>query len=132
MQVYYAHAMCIYGTDYEKEELGLIKKHLPDYQIVDPGSFQANTEKSREGMKYCFRIIDSCHALVFTRLLGKVTSGVGLEVTYAMSRSLPVYELQGGRIETITRPIHFLSREDTLKHYSFWRSVTGRAVPQPK
>lgn len=128
MQLYYAHAMCIYGTDYEKE-VGLIRKHFPDYQIVDPGSFQTNVEKSREGMKYCFGIIDGCHALVFSRLLGKVTAGVGLEVNYAISRPIPVYELQGGRIESVSRPVKFLSREDTLKHYSFWRSVTGRAAP---
>jgi hypothetical protein len=118
--------MCIYGTDYEKEEIALIRKHLPDYQIVDPGSFQTNAEKSREGMRYCFRIIDGCHALIFSRLLGKVTAGVGLEVNYAISKPIPVYELQGGGIGQVSRPIRFLSREDTLKHYDFWRGITGR------
>lgn len=126
MQVYYAHAMCIYGTDYEKEEIALIAKHLPNYEIVDPGSFQTNTEKSREGMQYCFRIIDNCHALAFSRLLNKVTAGVGLEVQYALSKAIPVYELQNGQLERTTRPVKSLSREDTLKHYDFWRRVTGR------
>lgn len=128
MQLYYAHAMCIYKTEIEKVEIGLIRKHFPTHEIIDPGSFQENTEKSKQGMSYCFRLIDKCDSLVFTRLLGKVTSGVGLEIDHALLKKFPVYELKDGKIRQITKSVKYLSREETWKHYDFWRTVTGRTV----
>jgi hypothetical protein len=119
-QIYYAHAMCIYKTKFEKAEKKLIRKHLPNCLIVDPGSFQNNEEKSKQGMNYCFDLIDNCNALAFTRLLGKVTSGVGLEIRHALRKGIPVFEVEDGSIKQITRPIKYLSRKATRNHYRLW------------
>ena len=71
-------------------------------------------------MGYFFRVIDYCDALVFSRLLGKITSGVGLEVNHALAASAMVYELDNGKISKVCRPVEFLSREETLKLYALW------------
>jgi hypothetical protein len=58
--------------------------------------------------------------------MDKVTAGVGLEVNYALSKGIPVYELRNAKLERTTRTVRYLSREETLRHYDFWRQVTGR------
>ncbi len=126
MRLYYAHAMCLYGTDLEKEEVESILKGFPNHEIVDPGEHDGNPEKSRAGMKYCFNLIDGCDALVFSRLLGKVTAGVGLEISHALSKGIPVHELRNGEFKPIHRPVAYLSRDETIRHYEFWARVTGR------
>jgi hypothetical protein len=126
LRVYYAHAMVLYGTDIEKAEVEIIRAHLPGYELVDPGEYEGNQEKSEQAMKYCFKLIDGCDALAFSKLLGKITSGVGLEANYALSNYKPVYFIDGNRLSRITRRVSYLTREDTWKHYDFWRSVTGR------
>ena len=119
--------MVLYGTELEKAEAGIIRASLPDYEIVDPGAYEDNPEKNAQAMQYCFGLIDGCDSLAFSRLLGKITSGVGLEVNYALSEYKPVYEIEGNRLSRVTRRVAYLTREETWKHYDFWRSVTGRA-----
>jgi hypothetical protein len=127
--VYYAHAMCMYGTEVEADEIAAITKHLPFYDIVDPSALQTKADKSDDGMRYFFRVIDYCDALVFSRLLGNITSGVGLEVNHALTRHLTVYELVNGKIVKTTTPVKFLSREETLKKYALWRTTVGLDKP---
>jgi hypothetical protein len=123
--LYYAHAMCIYGTEVERAEVAVITRHLPYYDLVNPGTLQAHAEKSAGGMHYFFRVIDFCDALVFSRLIGKITSGVGLEVNHALATNVPVYELDYGNVWRITTPVEFLSREETLKQYNLWQTTIG-------
>ena len=118
--------MVLYGTEIEKAEAEIIRARLPGYELVDPGEYEGNPEKSEQGMQYCFKLIDGCDALAFSRLLGKITSGVGLEVNYALSRYKPVYHIDRTGLIRVMKRVNYLSREDTLKHYDFWRSVTGR------
>ena len=127
--VYYAHAMCMYGTEVEAAEIATITKYLPFYDIVNPGTLQTRADKSNDGMRYFFRVIDYCDSLVFSRLLGNITSGVGLEVNHALTRHLTVYELANGKIVKTTTPVKFLSREETLKQYALWRTQVGLAKP---
>ena len=77
MKAYYAHAMPLYGTKIEKTEKNQIIENLPDVEIIDPGTFQSNPQKNREGMNYCFKLIKKCNILIFSKFKGKVTSGVG-------------------------------------------------------
>lgn len=121
LRVYYAHAMCIYGTSTESNEISAIAKWLPHYEIVNPSLFQTKVDGIDAGMFPFYGIIDICHVLVFSRLLGKITSGVGLEVNYALKKSVPVYELRSSGITKIYAYIKFLSREETIRHYSLWR-----------
>ncbi len=121
--------MVLYGTDIEKAETDLIKKNFSKAELVDPGVYENHPEKFNQGLKYCFGLIDGCDALVFSKLLGKVTAGVGREVNYTLSKRIPVYKLDSGVIKRINKPVKYLSREATLRHYDFWRKVTGRTHP---
>lgn len=112
--------MCMYGTCAEATELSIINRRLPCYEIVDPSLIQKSADKD-EGMRFFFRIIDNCDALIFSKLLGKITSGVGLEVNYALSRQIHVFELENGRVVSLTTPALYLSREETYKQYELWR-----------
>ncbi|HXW36926.1 MAG TPA: hypothetical protein VEJ36_03350 [Nitrososphaerales archaeon] len=126
VKLYYAHAMCTYGTDIEKTEIEQISKRFPTYDIIDPGAHEGNPEKSRAQMQYCFGLIDLCDAFVFSRLLGKVTAGVGLEIVHALSKGIIVYDFAGGGFKPVKKPVAYLSRDETIRHYEFWSRVTGR------
>lgn len=121
MKIYYAHAMCIYGTDSEEIEKNYIKIHFPDYDIVDPGSYANNIEKRNGGMEYCKKLVSNCDVLVFTRLLGKVTAGVGIEIHHALTQKKLVYELKNGKVKSVKKPLKYISREDTVNLYGKWR-----------
>ena len=121
MKIYYAHAMCIYGTDDEQEELGHIRNNFPDHSIVDPGSYSAHPEKRRDSMNYCKRLVSGCDMLVFTRLLGKITAGVGIEINHALAESKAVFELKNGKVKQVEKPVKFISREDTISLYGKYR-----------
>jgi hypothetical protein len=114
--------MCLYGTPIEKAEMLAIAAHLPGHEIVNPGTLQGG--RKDEGMQYWFSLVDGCDALVFSRLMNRVTAGVGLEVNHALARPIPVHELlHQDRMIGVTRPVQFLTREETLKHFEFWRAV---------
>ena len=115
--------MCIYGTDEEAAEVAAIARNLPYYEIIDPSLLQNDADRSDDGMRFFFRVINYCHAVVFSKLLGAVTAGVGLEVNHALNKQLPVYQLENGRVARITRSVQFLSREETIKQYNAWRSA---------
>ncbi len=125
-RLYYVHAMCIYGTEIEKEEINLLKKFFPKHELIDPGLHEGNVEKSLKGMKYCYELIDRCDDLAFTRLLGKITSGVGLEINHALRKGIPVYRLEDNKLERVSKNVKSLSREDTIRLYEFWRNITCR------
>ena len=120
-KIYYSHAMTIYGTEIETNEKLLILKNIPNANIVDPGSFQNNIRKQKEGMSYYLRLVEKCHSLVFTRFLNKITAGVGLEVNHALKKDMPVYELRKDKLRKISKPVTYLSRDDTNRLYRKWR-----------
>jgi hypothetical protein len=121
MRVYYAHAMCIYGHPVERAERRQIKRRFPKCKIIDPGEYEGNLEKKVRGMQYCFELISNCDLLVFSRLYKQITSGVGLEISYALSKGIRVYELCGKRLKEIKRPRSCLSRQSTVQLYRIWR-----------
>ncbi|MDE1818711.1 MAG: hypothetical protein KGI19_08930 [Thaumarchaeota archaeon] len=129
MKIYYAHAMCIYGTEDEEIEKGHIKIHFPEHDIVDPGSYASNIEKRNGGMEYCKKLVSNCDALVFTRLLGKVTAGVGIEVHHALSQNKPVFELKNGKVKSVKKPLKYISRENTIHLYGKWRMRKIHSLP---
>lgn len=117
MKIYYSHAMPLYGTKAELEEKQQIVKHLPEATLIDPGSYQDNPEKRKGGMEYCLRLVEKCDALVFTRFLGKITAGVGLEINHALSKKMLVHELKKGKLQKIQKPVKHLSRDETVTLY---------------
>jgi len=114
MKVYYAHPIPLYGTKQESNERKHIIKNFPEAEIVDPGTFQDNPKKQREGMEFCLRLVRKCHALVFSKFKGKITSGVGKEVNYAIERKIDVFEINGPKLHRIEKPVEYLSIMETI------------------
>ena len=121
MRVYYSHAICTYRTQTEKAERKQIRARFPKYKIIDPGEYEGNIEKTLGGMEYCFQLIRSCDALIFSRLKTKITAGVGKEINYALRNGVRVYELRGKHVKSIREPVAYLSRKRTVRLYSLWR-----------
>ncbi len=116
-KVYYSHAMVLYGTSKEAYEKSQIRKNIPTVKIVDPGTYQNNPEKRRDGMDYCLKLVKDCDGLVFSKYRGKITAGVGKEVNYAIEIKIPVYELNGDKLHKIEKSVEYLSILDTLAMY---------------
>ncbi len=72
-------------------------------------------------MAFYLELIDTCDVVVFTRLGGRITSGVGKEVNWALRNGKRVYELQKGELLPVRHSVNYVSRQDTLKLYEEWR-----------
>ncbi len=116
-KVYYSHAMPLYGTSKEAYEKSQIRKNISVVKIVDPGTYQDNPEKRKDGMDYCLKLVKDCDGLVFSKYEGEITAGVGKEVNFAIENKIPVYELNGGKLHKIETPVQYLSRLDTIAMY---------------
>lgn len=124
MKLYYAHAICIYRSTTEEDETSRIRRQFPGAEIISPASYENDPEKRRDTLAFCFALIEKTDAVIYTRLFGKVTSGVGAEVNHA-----PVYELTRDGIRQIKRPLTYLSREATISLYRIWRAKDrGRLI----
>ncbi len=113
--------MCIYDSPTEDREKAMIQKVFPTHEIVDPGTYDDNAEKDVRGMEYCFELVEKCDQLIFSRCLGKVTCGVGVEIERALKSGKPVFELVGDTVKPTQEVPRYLSREETLALYAEWR-----------
>lgn len=114
MRVYYAHSMHLYDTEQEKRDIELL--YLFRFSVLNPNNdlvkeelkqYVANYGKDNT-MDYFKKLIDECDAVIFrAHIDGKIPSGVGFEINYAMEKGLPVLELP----TLISNK--FLSLEDT-------------------
>ena len=109
--------MPLYGTKIEELETNHIKKNFPDSVIINPSSFQENPEIRSGGMEFWLKLVEECDRVVFTRFLNKITSGVGLEINHALNKKIPVHELNKGKIQEVTKPLKFLTHDETIKLY---------------
>ena len=112
MKVYYAHAMLLYRTKREKEESKQIMRRFPNCTLVNPSKLQRPEDG---GMDFYKNIVARCDSLVFSRLAGRVTTGVGIEIKYALSLGKTVYELRSAKLFRVKKPAKYLSREKTRK-----------------
>jgi len=119
--LYYAHPMCTYGTIAEKFELTRIRSEFRRVRIVNPARYDGHPEKLRDTVGFCLRLVEKCDAVVFTRLMGRVTAGVGKEVNFAIRIGRPVFELVGDRIKPRKHRIKYISRAATIRLYTRWR-----------
>lgn len=120
-KTYYAHAMCIYGHPVELRELGAIRKRFKSARIVNPARYDGHPEKRNDTVGFCLRLIEKCEVVVFSRLLGKITAGVGKEINHALKLKKPVYELRDGRLSRQLARVRYLSRPRTISLYAKWR-----------
>jgi hypothetical protein len=119
--LYYAHPMCTYGTIAEEFELKRIKSGFRRVRIVNPARYEGHPEKLRDTVGFCLRLVEKCDAVVFSRLMGKVTAGVGKEVNHAIRIGRPVYELVGERLKRRKSRTKYISRAATIRLYRRWR-----------
>lgn len=117
IKIYYSHSMKIYDTETERKEMGLIEREFPNAKIVNPPSFEGSIKKQMEGMAFCHRLIDECDILVFSRLMGVITSGVGDEVNYALRKKMNVFEIKKGSLTSHSKPVKCVSRQQTRHLY---------------
>ena len=113
--------MCTYSSPTEDRELAIIRKMYPLSEIVDPGQYEDNEEKTIRGMEFCLELVAQCDLLVFSRILGQVTAGVGKEIKHALRLNKPVFELAGDSIVLIRQLPKHASREKSRALYGDWR-----------
>ena len=121
-RIYYAHAMCLYGGPEELQDLARIRKKFRG-RVVNPAAYDGHPGKVQDGVKFCLRLVEDCDAVVFSRLLDKITAGVGKEVNHALKVGKPVFELFAGRFTRRNRPVRYISRRATIRLYSKWRTL---------
>jgi hypothetical protein len=106
-KVYYSHALPTYRQPIETRALQRIACEFPGFQIVKP------LEYKWQQMDFWYRLVDTCALLVFSRLEGHITGGVGLEINHALRfpGRTPVLELpeSGGYLGLVTRPVDYLT-----------------------
>ncbi len=122
MKLYYAHPMPFYGTKHESNEKQQILKNFPQAEIIDPGTFQSNPEKRRLGMEFCFKLISKCKILVFSKFRGKITSGVGIEINFAISKGIEVFELNVKKLKKVKKPVDYLSISETINLPGYYKN----------
>ncbi len=120
-KVYYAHAMCLYRSQAEWEEVHAIKRFFRDAKIINPADYSNHPEKRADTMGFCLRLVEGSDVVVFSRLLEKVTAGVGMEVNHALKLERPVLELIGKKIVKQANPVKYITRSDTKALYKKWR-----------
>lgn len=127
-RVYYAHAICLYDQADERGEVGRIRKRFPRATVVNPKRYDDHPEKLADTMGFCLKLVDKCDVVVFSRVLGKITAGVGKEVNYALKNGKPVFELSADKIKPCTRPVKHISRFATRTLYKKYRFILRAAL----
>lgn len=123
--VYYAHAFCVYGTLCEQAEIRVIRNRFKKHRIVNPAHYSDHPEKRRDTMGFCLRLVEGCEIVVFSRILGKVTAGVGKEVNHALKIGKRVYEVTRNGLIRRYRALEYLSRARSRSLYRTWWDVRG-------
>ena len=95
---------------------------------MNPAEHAEDPQDPEAVMDKYFALLKGCDVVVFTRLYGKVTTGVAKEVNLAIDRGMEVYELRGRRFVRRKRPVSFLSRAATVRFYERWRRNHGRTT----
>ncbi len=118
-KIYYAHAIWLYETKTEQEEIRSIRSEFPQYLVVNPSELERpEDDAGNDEMEFFKEHVSRCDVLVFSRLAWKITAGVGLEVNHALSNKKPVFELKGGEFIRTRSPVKYLTREETRELFS--------------
>lgn len=88
---------------------------------MNPARYDGHPDKQIDTVGFCLKLIDKCDVVVFSRLLGKITSGVGKEVNHALKNGKSVFELTADEIKPCTRRVKYVSRVATRKLYREYR-----------
>ena len=127
-KVYDAHAICLYGRADEREELRRICRGFRRGTVVNPARYDGHSDKQADTVGFCLKLVDKCDVVVFSRLLGRITAGVGKEVNHDLKKGKSVFELTADKIQPCTRRVKYVSRAATRKlyreyRYSLWKTI---------
>jgi len=129
-RIYFAHPICVYGSPQEEVQLQRIRSRFPRAKILNPAEHAADVLDPGTVMNHYLGLLKGCDLVVFTLLYGRITSGVGKEVNFAIDRGIEVYELRGRRFLRRKRRVTFASRAATVRLYERWsRSHSSRQGP---
>jgi hypothetical protein len=121
-KIYYAHALCVYRYPHEAQSLEQIAARFPHTELVNPGAYGYFPAE----FSFFKGLVAQCKGLVFERLYGKVTLGVGGEIRHALERKKEVYELtEEGQFLPVAEPPDFCDWDETKTLYSRWRAEHG-------
>jgi hypothetical protein len=123
LQIWFAHAMCTYNRPSEAKELKQIASHFRKAVVVNPADYDDDPEKQNDLKNFCKRLVSSCDIVVFSRLLGKITAGVGIEINHALRNGIPVYDLADGQFLPVTNPVRYLNKDQTKQTYLQWKRI---------
>ncbi len=115
-KVYYSHAMCTYGCSEEATALKTISRKFRRAEIVNPAVCEETC------MEFYINLVETCDVLVFSKVLGFITSGVGKEINHSLRCRKSVFELRENQLLPVTAPVLYLSRARSLRVFSQWRA----------
>lgn len=119
--IYYAHHLYKYDTRIEEHELGLIKRDLSRYEIINPNGDIVHSDLSSEQiiMDKCLSEIsrEDVEGVVFSSLNGVVGLGVFQEVNYAISLNKKIYYIQNNNVKEVNS-IEFELTNDSRRFYA--------------
>jgi len=115
-KIYYAHAICLYDEADDQRQLTQIRRRFRR-SIVNPARYDGHPEKLMDTVGFCLKLVDSCDVVVFSRLLGKITAGVGKEVNHDLKTGKRVFELSSNTVLPRTRRVKYISRRATRNLY---------------
>lgn len=111
--VYFSHSLMSYDSVGEEQAMAAIRRHFPNAIVINPKII-----RYRGDMTPYLTLVSNSDILVFKRFLGKITSGVGLEIKTALNQNIPVYELSDHGLKRILdEPADILTREETVQLY---------------
>lgn len=116
MKIYYAHPICLYGSIAEQEQLSCISTKFENSEIINPAMYPS------QSMEFYLELVEKSDIVVFSCLLGKITSGVGKEINHALKNGKEVYKLNEGIFHLIKLPVSYMSRQATVNLYEQWWS----------
>ena len=127
--IYYAHPMVMYHRLEERQHLRVIRDAFPESKIINPARFDGHPDKRSDTLGFCHKLIDKSHALVFCRLFGQITCGVGDEINYALRNEKEVFELRPDydaeewEMARVSRPVRYITRAETLALYRRFKGM---------
>ncbi len=124
IKIYYAHPMITYHTQKEAKTIQRIRENFKNIVLVNPRNFKFSD------MESYLRVVKKCDVVVFEKLNGLVTAGVGSEVITALENEIPVFEISASgtlqRVEVFPRH-KVMSREKTIEMYRMIKFQEGRS-----
>lgn len=97
--IYYAHHRWKYGTEIEKYELDLIRRHFPNARICNPSTDIDMKDATEEViMEECLRKVDASDILVFSSVNGSTGIGVFTEVERAREKNKVILYIHQGEL----------------------------------